>query len=152
MTGRTSPKKGIYAKRTEIACPVCGKLFLIRDCYLKRSQKHFCSNECKSVGMSGSGNPFYKKRHSDYTKDHWSISRKGENNHAWKGGISFEPYCPKFDNEFKERVRAFFGYTCQMCGHVWIEGEEKLAVHHVNYNEMVCCNSIETPFICFSYS
>ena len=56
----------------------------------------------------------------------------GENHFNWKGGISFEPYCPKFTNEFKERVRAFFSHTCQLCGHVWQPGERRLAVHHVN--------------------
>jgi hypothetical protein len=65
----------------------------------------------------------------------------GENSSAWKGGISFEPYCPKFTKEFKERVRAFFGYKCQMpgCGHIWQPGEKKLAVHHVNFRKDACC-------------
>jgi len=57
----------------------------------------------------------------------------------WQGGKSFEPYCVKFNREFKERVRAFFGYQCQECGHIWHEGEDKLAVHHVNFRKDSCC-------------
>jgi hypothetical protein len=75
-------------------------------------------------------------------------SRKLENCPAWKGGISFEPYCPKFNDEFKERVRAFFNHTCQMCGHVWQPGKRKLSVHHVNYDKMVCCNDVKPLFVC----
>ena len=71
----------------------------------------------------------------------------GEKNPAWKGGTSFEPYCPKFNNGFKERVRKRQNYTCQLCGRVWQHGERKLAVHHVNYNKMVCCNNVKPLFV-----
>ena len=57
-------------------------------------------------------------------------------------------YCPKFNNKFKERVRAFFGYTCQKCGHIWQPGERRLAVHHVNYRKDSCCNeNVRSLFI-----
>lgn len=90
-----------------------------------------------SESKKGAKNPFYNKTHT--LESLRKISRKGEKNPAWKGGISFEPYCPKFTDEFKERVRAFFGYQCQKCGHIWKEGEKKLAVHHVNYRKDACC-------------
>lgn len=64
-----------------------------------------------------------------------------QNNPMWKGGISFEPYCPKFNNEFKERVRKFFNYTCQICNKF---GNN---IHHVNYDKMVCCNDVKPLFI-----
>lgn len=72
------------------------------------------------------------------------ISRRqtGENNPVWNGGSSFEPYCPKFTREFKERVRAFFGYICVECGTP--QNGKKLGVHHVNFNKQMCCNS-DTP-------
>lgn len=72
---------------------------------------------------------------------------EGAGNPAWKGGISYEPYCPKFNDEFRERVRAFFGYTCQFpgCGHVWQEGERLLNVHHVNYRKDACCSEDVAP-------
>ena len=73
-------------------------------------------------------------------KPHYNV---GENNSHWNGGSSFLPYCPKFNEEFKERVRTFFGHQCQMpgCGHIWQPGETKLAVHHVNFLKDSCCAS-----------
>ena len=76
----------------------------------------------------------------------------GDKHYNWRGGISFEPYCPKFNKEFKERVRAFFGHTCQLCGHVWQKSEPKLAVHHVNYRKDACCSPEVQPLfvpVCF---
>jgi hypothetical protein len=98
------------------------------------------------------------KNVSEITKIKLSIASKkyirehpdcllGENNPAWRGGLSFEPYCPKFNNEFKERVRAFFGYRCQICGHLWQLGERKLAVHHVNFDKQTCCNDSIPLFV-----
>lgn len=69
--------------------------------------------------------------------------QSGENNPAWKGGISFGKYCPKFNKRFKERVRARFGFTCVICGHIWKPGETKLSVHHVYYNKKSCCTQDE---------
>lgn len=56
----------------------------------------------------------------------------------WQGGISFGKYCPKFNDEFKERVRAFFDYKCLECGNP--QNGEKLAVHHILYNKRACCD------------
>lgn len=70
-----------------------------------------------------------------------SIRLRGSKCHLWKGGISFEPYCQKFNSEFKERVRAFFGYRCVECG--MQQTTYRLPVHHVNFDKQSCCN--ETP-------
>jgi hypothetical protein len=34
-----------------------------------------------------------------------SEAQKGKKSHLWKGGISFEPYTPEFNNQLKESVR-----------------------------------------------
>lgn len=66
----------------------------------------------------------------------------------WRGGISFEPYCPKFNNEFKERVRAFFGHRCVECGNPQYGTRFKnLHVHHVNYNKETCCDQSVPLFV-----
>ena len=76
----------------------------------------------------------------------------GEKNGLWKGGISFEPYCPLFNEEFKERVRAFFRYRCIRCGkpqsgNILRNGRiQKLHVHHVNFNKMTCCDGTPPLF------
>jgi len=65
----------------------------------------------------------------------------GEKNPRWLGGISFEPYCPKFTKEFKERVRAWYNYQCSNCKQP--QTIEKHCVHHVYYNKMACCEQNE---------
>jgi len=64
-------------------------------------------------------------------------AKRGERNPAWLGGVSFEPYCVKFNKEFKERVREFFGRQCVECGAP--ENGVRLCVHHVNFRKDSCC-------------
>lgn len=94
----------------------------------------------KKIGDShrGEKNPWYGKHLPAETRKKMSDARKGENHPMWKGGASFGQYCPKFNEDFKERVRAFFGYVCPECGTP--QGEIKLAVHHVNYRKGMCCD------------
>lgn len=71
----------------------------------------------------------------------------GPNNPHWKGGIKFEPYCHLFNEEFKERVRDFWGRKCGICGTSEIQNNQRLSVHHVNYDKKVCCNTTKPLFI-----
>jgi len=64
----------------------------------------------------------------------------GNKNPVWNGGTSFEPYCPRFNEEFKNRVRAFFRFRCIKCGKTQEENGKKLHVHHVNYKKEACCD------------
>jgi hypothetical protein len=86
---------------------------------------------------------------SETHREHLSESHKGKGcgpeNPAWKGGVSFEPYCVRFNNEFKERVRAFFGYKCIECGAV--QTGKLLSVHHVNFNKKTCCDESIPLFV-----
>ena len=75
---------------------------------------------------------------SKETKEKMSACRRGKDNPAWLGGVSFGKYCPKFNDEFKERVRAFFDYKCLECGNS--QNGEKLTVHHIQYNKQTCCD------------
>jgi hypothetical protein len=75
---------------------------------------------------------------SKETKAKMSACRRGEDNPAWNGGISFGKYCPKFNREFKERVRAYFDYKCLGCGTP--QNGERLTVHHIQYNKQTCCD------------
>lgn len=67
-----------------------------------------------------------------------SETHTGENNWMWKGGISFEPYCEKFNNEFKESVRKRDDYTCQLCKCTQEPHGKKLSVHHIHYDKSDC--------------
>jgi len=93
-----------------------------------------------------------RKRIPEYTHkliDAWDDERRAkqarENNPNWKGGVSFEPYCPKFSKRFKERVRLFFGNICVECGTK--QNGIKLSVHHVNFNKKSCCDNSVPLFV-----
>jgi transposase len=60
----------------------------------------------------------------------------GINSPHWKGGISFEPYCDRFNNDFKEAVRERDDYMCQLCGSE--QNGRKLDVHHIHYDKANC--------------
>jgi hypothetical protein len=71
----------------------------------------------------------------------------GENHPCWRGGISFEPYCPKFNKNLRNRVRSFYNYECLICGKSQKENNNRaLSVHHVEYNKMSCCDNQPVQF------
>lgn len=89
---------------------------------------------------------FYGHKWTEEAKALISVANKGENNGNWKGGISFEPYCIKFDEEYKSYVRNLFGNECFLCSKTEPDNGRKLSVHHVNYNKDCGCD--ETKCLC----
>lgn len=71
---------------------------------------------------------------------------RGENNPAWKGGTSFGQYCPKWNKDLRNRIRAFFDNQCLMCGKTPGMGEKSLCCHHVTYNKKMCCDGQPVRF------
>jgi hypothetical protein len=73
----------------------------------------------------------------------WSERNKLDKNPRWKGGSSFFPYCPKFNNKFKENVRNRFHGECQFPGCEKTKEElgqkRKHSIHHVFAEKMTCC-------------
>ena len=111
------------------------------------SNRVWLASSCEKISISKKGKKLSVEHRNNISKATIGKPRSNtkERNGAWKGGISFEPYCEKFTKEFRERVRVFFDYTCQICGHVWSVGERHLAVHHVNFNKDSCCNEDVEP-------
>jgi 5-methylcytosine-specific restriction endonuclease McrA len=56
----------------------------------------------------------------------------------WNGGSSFEPYPPAFNKQLKDRVRARDNFICQRCGVPELECNQKLAIHHIDYDKKNC--------------
>ena len=91
------------------------------------------------------------KEFSEEHKSNLSKSKEGENNFnfgkfgeeasAWKGGKSFEPYCIKFNKDYKRKIREQFSNKCFLCGKTEAKLGRALDVHHVNYNKDCGCDS-----------
>ena len=84
-----------------------------------------------------------KETREKLSKSH--TGKTGEKASNWQGGLSFEPYCSKFNNVFKERIREKFNRICFICGEP--ETGKKLCVHHVNYDKACLCNDIICEFV-----
>ena len=87
------------------------------------------------------------KSHSLETRCKIGDANRGNKSHMWKGGISFDPYCPSFNFPFKERVRKFFGRICVECGKNETDNKRRLETHHVNSDKMTCCNDVKPLFV-----
>ena len=143
-------------------CSHCGKEFKILKSKIQRANYTYCSIECRSEAAKVVINCAYCGKEYVTTKGAVKHGRrmcslecrnkaqkqyKGPKAAGWKGGISFEPYCSKFNEDFKERVRNYFNRVCMICGKTEEENEKKLSVHHVNYEKMVCCDGTPPLFL-----
>lgn len=63
---------------------------------------------------------------------------RGDKHPFWNGGSSFFPYCPKFNEILKEKIRERDSRICQLCGCTEEENGQKLSVHHVHYDKPNC--------------
>lgn len=110
-----------------------------------------------SEATSGEKNPMFGKHPTEETKKKLSAAKSGEKHPLygicgeeapnWRGGISFEPYCPKFNNAFKESIREKFGRVCFLCPTTEEENGRKLSVHHTNYNKDCLCDDSDCEFV-----
>lgn len=70
----------------------------------------------------------------------------GENSCHWKGGTSFEPYCPKFNEKKREEIRNKYDRKCYLCGKdeknniTKTNKLRKLSVHHTDFDKEQGCN------------
>lgn len=81
------------------------------------------------------------------TKQKISNAQKGDKGNNWLGGISFEPYCPKFNDRFKEEIREQFNNECFLCGKSESDCDRKLSVHHVTYDKSCLCGDSACKFV-----
>lgn len=64
----------------------------------------------------------------------------GKNSYKWNGGSSKYPYCEKWTENLKSRIRLFFDNRCLLCGKSQEDNGQKLSCHHVEYNKSTCCD------------
>jgi len=154
--------KGVaWAKKLEAArpigiCQVCGKEFIERPYWIKKGKGKYCSRKCKGITFKTSkpivcercGKTVIKKPNQIARHKHSYCSVKcanadliGPKASNWLGGISYEPYCYKFNERLKEEVRAKFGYKCFLCGKA--QEKRRLTVHHCDYNKVQGCKGMK---------
>lgn len=114
---------------------------------LSNKTKEKISKSVIAKNIKGINHPFYGKHHTEYSKEKMSEANTGENNPRWQGGVSFEPYCSKFNNQFKEKIRNQYNRKCFICGKSEIENGRRLDVHHVDYNKDCLCDNSKCSFI-----
>jgi len=81
---------------------------------------------------------------SEKTREKMSIVREGKGfgpeNPNWRGGSAFYPYCYKYNESLKEKIRNQYHRKCFVCGKHEDEQNRRLAVHHVDGNPMQGCD------------
>lgn len=174
-------KKELSEKRTGTGNPMYGKhLSPETKALLSSIRKEIPRTEewCENISKALTGNPNASHPHTEESKRKLSEANKGKKisqkhreaisraqkgkpkltmrgsgNPAWKGGTSFEPYCPKFNKAKREEIREKFGRKCINCGKPESENMTKdgkfqrLAVHHIYYDKKEGCNESELHLV-----
>ena len=102
----------------------------------------------KNIGIGGKG-----KILSEETKKKIGDSHRGDKSNLWMGGVWKDPYCRKFTNSVREKVRDKYNRKCFICdkhekdnftkaGVLW-----RLSVHHVDMNKNQGCDEHEWRLI-----
>jgi hypothetical protein len=98
-----------------------------------------------SLLFKGRTSPMKGRKHKEESKE----KIRGENNKGWKGGLSYLPYCFRFNERRRRMVRVFFGYFCICCGKhateniiFWKNGYKPVehSVHHIDHDKEQGCN------------
>jgi hypothetical protein len=97
--------------------------------------------EARKAFLRVNEHPMKGRKRNMITRRKLSEVFSGENNPNWKGGISFEPYCVKFNNDLKEVIRNRDGRTCRLCEKSELFNGRKLDVHHIDGDKMQGCNN-----------
>lgn len=82
-------------------CKICGKIFKVHTCHLKKGPRYCCSRTCQAIAQRG--------------------KLCGDKNNKWKGGIT--PDMEKIRKswryaDWREQIFKRDNFTCNMCGAV----------------------------------
>lgn len=99
-----------------------------------------------SASMRGNSNTLGKV-YGEETRLRDSVAKSGEENPAWRGGVSFLPYSPEWKMEVKQVILDRDDNTCQLCGAS--PPDVKLHIHHIDYTKENC---EETNLVCLCHS
>ena len=71
----------------------------------------------------------------------------GSKSHFWKGGITNKPYCPKWTEGDREKIRNKYKRRCFLCNKHELDNGRKLPVHHIDYNKDLLCNNKKAKYV-----
>lgn len=153
---KSSPSK---IKLVQIICKDCGKIRFYKKskankagpycmkCKNKGERNHsYIKNASRIIVCSNCGhekkvrpNEYlkYKNRDKKYLCIKCFIleGKKGENNPAWKGGLSFLPYPPSWTKQLKKDIWDKCNSICQICGIKKHDTKLRFHVHHIDYDK-----------------
>ena len=134
-SGKAAWNKGLDKDKSESVAKYAVHLIGNQFGKSNRGKKH-----PKLLEMNLMSNPMrdpeIRKRASESLKGKFA----GEKNPNWRGGSSFGPYCPKFNQKLKEEIRNEFNRTCLICGKPEHECNKRLSIHHLDYDRDQGCN------------
>lgn len=107
----------------------------------KRRSKIFSGVNNPMYGRKGELSPAYGRVVSEETKKKLSLVLKGkmlgESNPNWRGGVSYEPYCPIWsDKGYKVGIRERDDNNCQ--NPYCYKTSKRLSIHHIDYDKKNC--------------
>lgn len=149
--GHTHSMKWNFWQRG-VRCPYCVNnnlpltLYKIRACFMSEGYKLLSESYKNAHGYLEYECP---KGHKGKIRwANWNIGQRcstcrylkrfGQSNPAWRGGTSFEPYCPIWKNvEFKNYIK---NRDDNICLNPYCDSKDPndLVVHHIDYNKKNC--------------
>ena len=159
LTGKPSPIKGIPLKeetKNKISCSLKGHKSWNKGTTSTEETKNKISNSLKGRKAVNKGKPMSEEQKikisvANKGKTAWNKGlcglNAGENHPNWQGGISYEPYCYKFNEPKKEEVRNEYDRLCLNCGKDEIQNGRKQAAHHIDYDKEQGCKGKEFNLI-----
>ncbi|RKX67075.1 MAG: hypothetical protein DRP42_01505 [Tenericutes bacterium] len=143
-------RKGHYTYVEITECARCGDSYLMN----KYKPTKYCCISCgkhasdyshskearRKISVANKGNTkMLGKRHTEETKlllSKLTSSKVGPLAPAWRGGVSFEPYCLNWTKEYKDYIKERDGYRClnPYCSKI----DDLLTVHHIDYVKKDC--------------
>lgn len=138
-------KRRKKTKKIHKVCLVCGESFKTSIYRIEENNGKYCNRICMGKARTGEKHHGWGKEMSKEQRIKLSISKMGEKNPSWKGGISNNPYPKEFTDKLKFKIRQRDNFTCCLCGVTEREQLEELnrvlCVNHIDFNKNNCFES-----------
>lgn len=111
-----------------------------KDKISKSRKGKYCGKNNHNYKKIGNKNPLYAIPKSDEHKILISCTKQGIKRNEWTGFLTKQSYCYLWTESFRELIRNRFYNKCYLCNKSKKNNNQKLSVHHVNYDKNCLCN------------